>query len=251
LPSYPYVFKLIKDVFGLTKEVDRKTVQAKYRLVKRHDRVGRLADTLEFSNVAFPIARFTSELLDELREQAPSMIEEGDNEIVIRHLYIERRMKPLNLYLQSASEEEKALAIRDYGNAIKELATANIFPGDMLFKNFGVTRYGRVIFYDYDEIEYMTDCHFLRIPPAPNPEMEMSGEVWYPVARNDVFPEEFATFLLGDASVRQTFLKYHKDLLDPAFWLGKQHHIVEGTMDDFYPYPEELRFVNRYVSRVD
>jgi len=246
LPSYPYVFKLIKDVFGATKEIDRKTVRAKYRLVKRHDRVGRLADTLEFSNVAFPKARFTDELLDELRHLAPSMIEEGEEEIVIRHLYIERRMKPLNLYLQSASPEEKEQAVREYGNAIKELATANIFPGDMLFKNFGVTRYGRVVFYDYDEIEYMTDCHFRRIPPAPNPEMEMSGEIWYPVAKNDVFPEEFATFLLGDPGVRQSFMKYHRDLLDAEFWQQKQQRVRDGNIEDFYPYPEEMRFVNCY-----
>lgn len=249
LPSYPYVFKLIKDVFGAAKEIDRTTVRAKYRLVKRHDRVGRMADTLEFSNVAFPKARFTDELLDELRRLAPSMIEEGDEEIVIHHLYIERRMKPLNLYLQAVTPEERDYAIREYGNAIKELATANIFPGDMLFKNFGVTRYGRVIFYDYDEIEYMTDCNFRHIPPAPTPEMEMSGEVWYPVARNDVFPEEFGTFLLGDPQVRQSFLKYHRDLLDPDFWLSKQQRIRAGNIEDFYPYPEEMRFVNRYPAR--
>nr|WP_294864435.1 bifunctional isocitrate dehydrogenase kinase/phosphatase [uncultured Pseudogulbenkiania sp.] len=248
LPSYPYVFKLIKDVFGITKEVDHDTVRAKYRLVKRHDRVGRMADTLEFSNVAFPKARFTEELLRELRQLAPSQIEEDEQSIVIKHVYIERRMKPLNLYLQNASPEEKAEAVRDYGNAIRELASANIFPGDMLFKNFGVTRYGRVIFYDYDEIEYMTDCHFRRIPEAPNPEMEMSGEVWYPVAKGDVFPEEFATFLLGDVEVRKVFLQYHRDLLDAGFWQTRQQRIRDGYIEDFYPYPLEMRFVNRFAA---
>ncbi|MBV8649200.1 bifunctional isocitrate dehydrogenase kinase/phosphatase [Paludibacterium sp.] len=249
LPSFPYVFKLIKDVFGATKELDRNTVRAKYWLVKRHDRVGRMADTLEFSNVAFPKKRFTEELLAELRSLAPSMIEESEHTIIIHHLYIERRMKPLNLYLQTATAEERELAIIEYGNAIKELATANIFPGDMLFKNFGVTRYGRVIFYDYDEIEYMTDCQFRQIPPAPTPEMEMSGEVWYPVARNDVFPEEFSTFLLADPAVRQIFLRHHRELLDPVFWQEKQRRVREGNIEDFYPYPESMRFVNRYPSR--
>ncbi|MFC3530703.1 bifunctional isocitrate dehydrogenase kinase/phosphatase [Vogesella facilis] len=249
LPSYPYVFKLIKDVFGGPKEVDRATVKAKYQLVKRHDRVGRMADTLEFSNVAFPKARFSAELLDELRRLAASSIEEGDDSIVIRHLYIERRMKPLNLYLMSCGEAEKERVVREYGDAIRDLAAANIFPGDMLFKNFGVTRYGRVIFYDYDEIEYMTDCHFRRIPPAPNPEMEMSGEVWYPVARGDVFPEEFGTFLLGDPLVRRVFLQYHRELLDAAFWQHKQQRIREGCIEDFYPYPVEMRFCQRYPAR--
>jgi isocitrate dehydrogenase kinase/phosphatase len=249
LPSYPYVFKLIKDVFGASKEVDHETVRAKYRLVKRHDRVGRMADTLEFSNVAFPRARFTDELLEELRRLAPSMIEEGEESIVIHHVYIERRMKPLNLFLQTASPDEKEAAVRDYGNAIRELACANIFPGDMLFKNFGVTRYGRVIFYDYDEIEYMTDCQFRQIPQAPTPEMEMSGEVWYPIARNDVFPEEFATFLLGDPDVRRIFMQYHRDLLHAEFWQQKQRSIRDGLIEDFYPYPEAMRFVIRYPER--
>lgn len=246
LPSYPYVFKLIKDVFGGPKEVDRHTVKAKYRLVKQHDRVGRMADTLEFSNVAFPKARFTDELKAELHKLAPSMYEETNDSIIIKHLYIERRMKPLNLYLMSCDQAEKERVVRDYGNAIRELAYANIFPGDMLFKNFGVTRYGRVIFYDYDEIEYMTDCHFRRIPVAPNPEMEMSGEVWYPVARNDVFPEEFGAFLLGDVVVRQVFMKYHKELLDVGFWQQCQQGVRDGHIEDFFPYPEEMRFA--YVA---
>ncbi|MDN0081553.1 bifunctional isocitrate dehydrogenase kinase/phosphatase [Crenobacter sp. SG2305] len=242
LPSYPYVFKLIKDVFGGPKETDHATVMRKYQLVKRHDRVGRMADTLEFSNVAFPKARFTAELLAELRAQVPSLLEEDEERIVIRHLYIERRMKPLNLYLAQVNAEEKARAVRDYGDAIKELAAANIFPGDMLYKNFGVTRYGRVIFYDYDEIEYLTDCNFRHIPEAPNPEMEMSGEVWYPVARGDVFPEEFATFLLGDPEVRRVFLEHHADLLTPEFWQTKQERIRAGFIEDFFPYPQHLRF---------
>ncbi|OHX19276.1 bifunctional isocitrate dehydrogenase kinase/phosphatase [Chromobacterium sphagni] len=249
LPSYPYVFKLIKDVFGSPKEVDHATVMRKYQLVKRHDRVGRLADTLEFSNVAFPRARFADELLQELRQHAPSQIEENNGRIVIRHLYIERRMKPLNLYLMSCDADEKARVVRDYGLAIKELAAANIFPGDMLFKNFGVTRYGRVIFYDYDEIEYMTDCNFRVMPPAPNPEAEMSGEPWYPVARNDVFPEEFGTFLLGDPEVRRVFLQHHGDLLRAEFWQRRQQRIRDGHLEDFYPYPEEMRFINRYPQR--
>ncbi|HEY9103290.1 bifunctional isocitrate dehydrogenase kinase/phosphatase [Chitinimonas sp.] len=247
LPSFPYVFKLIKDEIAPTKEVTKEIVRDKYQLVKQHDRVGRMADTLEFSNVALPKARFTEELLDELRRLAPSLLEEDTHEVVIRHLYIERRMEPLNLYLNRATEGQLEQAVIDYGNAIRELATANIFPGDMLFKNFGITRYGRVVFYDYDEIEYMTDCHFREIPEAPSPEMEMASEPWYPVARNDVFPEEFARFLLGPTEIRRVFLQHHRDLLDPVFWRARQDRIRAGHVEDFYPYPPELRFCNRYT----
>ncbi|MBS3916795.1 MAG: bifunctional isocitrate dehydrogenase kinase/phosphatase [Sulfuritalea sp.] len=244
LPSFPYVFKVIKDVFAPPKEVDHATVKAKYLLVKQHDRVGRMADTLEFSDVALPKARFSQKLTEELRQECPSLLEEDESDIVIKHVYIERRMKPLNLYLDSADDERREHAVREYGNAIKELAYANIFPGDMLFKNFGVTRFGRVVFYDYDEIEYMTDCNFRRIPEAPNPEAEMSGEPWYSVARTDVFPEEFGTFLLGNPETRRVFMKHHADLLEPEFWQKTKQKILDGFVPDFFPYPEEVRFCN-------
>ena len=246
LPSYPYVFKIIKDIFGSSKEMDRATVERKYQMVKQVDRVGRMADSLEFSHVALPRARFSEELMEELRTLAPSMFEEEGEDIVLKHLYIERRMVPLNLYLDAADEAKTEHAVREYGNAIRELALANIFPGDMLWKNFGVTRYNRVVFYDYDEIEYMTDINFRHIPEAPDYETEMSGEVWYSVARNDVFPEEFGTFLLGSPKVRQAFMKHHKHLLTQEFWQQTKEQIQNGKVEDFFPYPEEMRFCNAF-----
>lgn len=248
LPSYPYVFKIIKDVFGASKNMDRATVKKKFLMVKQVDRVGRMADTLEFSNVMFPMARFDEEVMNELRTLAPSCFEISDDQLIIKHLYIERRMEPLNIHLErmerSNNTEGLEHAIREYGNAIRELAQANIFPGDMLWKNFGITRFGRVVFYDYDEIEYMTDCNFRKIPPAPDFETEMSGEVWYSVARNDVFPEEFSTFLLASPTLRKIFHKHHADLLLPKFWQEAQQKIRNGHVEDFFPYPQELRFCN-------
>lgn len=250
LPSYPYVFKIIKDVFGASKNMDRATVKRKYLMVKQVDRVGRMADTLEFSYAALPLSRFHPELLEELRTLASSSFEiEGDS-LIIKHLYIERRMTPLNIYLERSNDEQVDRAVREYGNAIRELATANIFPGDMLWKNFGVTRYGRVVFYDYDEIEYMTDMNFRHIPEAPFPEMEMSSEAWYSAGPMDVFPEEFATFLLGAPRVRKAFLKHHRDLLDARFWQKAQSSIRSGYVEDFFPYPDELRFCHM-LARVE
>lgn len=246
LPSYPYVFKIIKDVFGSSKDMDKATVKKKFMMVKQVDRVGRMADTLEFSNVAFPLHRFDPEVIEELEKLAPScMVREGKG-LIIKHLYIERRMEPLNIHLDRMMKTQNQAAlehcIHDYGNAIRELAQANIFPGDMLWKNFGITRYGRVVFYDYDEIEYMTDINFRAIPPAPDFETEMSGEVWYSVAKNDVFPEEFVTFLLSNPAIRKIFLKQHKDLVTPKFWKQAQDKIRSGHVEDFFPYPQELRF---------
>ena len=190
LPSFPVVFKVIKDFFPPQKETTREQVMDKYLLVKHHDRVGRMADTLEFSNVALPRNRFEDDLIAELKHFCGSLLEDDGHTLVIRHAYIERRMVPLNIYLQEASPVQMSQAVIEYGNAIKDLVAANIFPGDMLWKNFGVTRHGKVVFYDYDEIEYLTDCNFRRVPAPRNDEEEMSGEIWYDVKPRDVFPRD-------------------------------------------------------------
>ena len=243
LPSYPWVFKVIKDKIAVSKDTDRAKVQQKYALVKHHDRAGRMTDILEYSDVAFPRERFAPALIAELKNVAPSLIEEEGDIIVIRHLYIERRLMPLNLYLEGASTRERDHALREYGDAIRQLAAVNIFAGDLLYKNFGVTRFGRVVFYDYDEIEYLTDCRFRRIPAPPPGHDEMSGDVWYAVGPRDIFPEEFATFLLTDPGVRADFLRHHADLLDAEWWQGVQRTIREGALPEVLSYPDSVRFI--------
>ncbi len=242
LPSYPYVFKVIRDKIAPSKDTTREKVKEKYVLVKHHDRVGRMADTLEYSDVAFPRGRFTAELIAELKAVAPSLIEDDGDMIVVKHLYIERRMTPLNIYLKSATPAQRECAIRDYGDALAQLAAVNIFAGDLLFKNFGVTRFGRVVFYDYDEIEYLTACNFRKIPPVPAGFDEMSNDVWYPVAANDIFPEEFATFLLTDPGVRADFLKTHANLLDAHWWQAVQQQLSGADLPEVLSYSESVRF---------
>jgi isocitrate dehydrogenase kinase/phosphatase len=249
LPSFPFVFKVIKDFYPQQKETTRELIKSKYLIVKQHDRVGRMADTLEYSNVAFPRSRFEPELVAELKHFCPSLLEEDGDSLVIRHVYIERRMIPLNIYLHDATKEQIAKVVIEYGNAIKDLVAANIFPGDMLWKNFGVTRHGKVVFYDYDEIEYLTDCNFRKVPAPRNEEEEMSGEIWYRVGPKDVFPETFEPFLLGNPSVREVFMKHHADLLDAAYWQGHKERILAGHVHDVFPYDPHKRF--RALQRIE
>jgi isocitrate dehydrogenase kinase/phosphatase len=266
LPSFPFVFKVIKDYYPPQKDTTREQIRNKYLLVKQHDRVGRMADTLEFSEVGFPRDRFTDELIEEIQKFAPSQLEisdrngDGDIEVVLKHVYIERRMIPLNIYLQEAFDTLQAKAddasaraqleraVVEYGNAIKDLVAANIFPGDMLWKNFGITRHGKVVFYDYDEIEYITDCNFRRVPAPRNEEDEMSGEVWYSVGKYDVFPETFGPFLLGNPLVRDEFMKHHSDLLDREFWQSHKERIAAGHVHDVFPYERDRRFLQHQVA---
>jgi len=273
LPSFPYVFKVIKDYFPLQKETTRDQVKAKYLLVKQHDRVGRMADTLEYSGVGFPRNRFDDELIAEIERFAPSQLQisdrdgDGEQELMLQHVYIERRMIPLNIYLQEAFDLGQSSApggpaarrayaqieraVVEYGNAIKDLVAANIFPGDMLWKNFGITRHGKVVFYDYDEIEYVTDCNFRRVPEARNEEEELSGEVWYRVGPKDVFPETFGPFLLGNPTVREVFMRHHCDLLDAAFWQGHKERIAQGHVFDVFPYDQDKRFAASAETELD
>jgi len=246
LPSFPYVFKVIKDWYPPPKETTRAQIKEKYLLVKHHDRVGRMADTLEYSDVAFPLSRFSDKLLDQLRRDAPSLLEIEGDRIVIKHLYIERRMVPLNMWLQDAERSGDAARLEhgviEYGNAIRDLVAANIFPGDMLYKNFGLTRQGRVVFYDYDEIEYLTDCQFRDIPAPRNEEDEIAAEPWYPVGKHDVFPEQFERFLLGNPKIRTIFMQHHAELLTRTWWQSHKERIAAGIVDDVFPYPQQIRF---------
>jgi isocitrate dehydrogenase kinase/phosphatase len=252
LPSFPFVFKIIRDNFPPTKHTSREQIMGKYQLVKVHDRVGRMADTLEYSKVALPLSRFEPDLLEELRGSCSKLVEINDGaneiEIVIEHAYIERRMIPLNIYLKEADAAGDLAgverAVNEYGQALKDLIAANIFPGDMLWKNFGITRQGKIVFYDYDEIEYITDCNFRRIPPRDEQASNANNDgVWFEVGAKDVFPETFGPFLLGKASVRQAFLKHHADLLDPKFWDQHKQRILAGDVPDVFPYDTQRRFV--------
>ncbi|MDX1678785.1 bifunctional isocitrate dehydrogenase kinase/phosphatase [Arsukibacterium sp.] len=248
LPSFPYVFKVIRDKFAPSKEFDRATVKARYLLVKKHDRVGRMADTLEYSDVALPKNRFTPELLQELSETIGQSLQIDDELVIIKHLYIERRMVPLNIYLEQADDAEKAIIMNDYGNAIKEMIAANIFPGDMLLKNFGVTRHKRVVFYDYDEVQYLLDVNFRAFTKTDNFEDAINAEANCCAVAGDVFPEQIATFVTPQPQLRKLLFSKHPELLEARYWQAKQQAIRDGKVEDIFPYPENLRFCLRYAK---
>lgn len=246
LPGFDRVFKVIKDRFAPQKEMSAAHVRACYQLVKEHDRVGRMADTQEFENFVPEKRHISPALMELLLQEAAEKITDLGEQIVIRHLYIERRMVPLNIWLEQVEGQQLRDAIEEYGNAIRQLAAANIFPGDMLFKNFGVTRHGRVVFYDYDEICYMTEVNFRDIPPPRYPEDELASEPWYSVSPGDVFPEEFRHWLCADPRIGPLFEEMHADLFRADYWRALQNRIREGHVEDVYAYRRRQRFSVRY-----
>ncbi|EMV87954.1 bifunctional isocitrate dehydrogenase kinase/phosphatase [Escherichia coli] len=246
LPGFDRVFKVIKDKFAPQKEMSAAHVRACYQLVKEHDRVGRMADTQEFENFVLEKRHISPALMELLLQEAAEKITDLGEQIVIRHLYIERRMVPLNIWLEQVEGQQLRDAIEEYGNAIRQLAAANIFPGDMLFKNFGVTRHGRVVFYDYDEICYMTEVNFRDIPPPRYPEDELASEPWYSVSPGDVFPEEVRHWLCADPRIGPLFEEMHADLFRADYWRALQNRIREGHVEDVYAYRRRQRFSVRY-----
>ncbi len=246
LPSYNLVFKVIRDKFGYPKTVSRNDVIGKYKLVSKHDRAGRLIDTQEFLNLEFPLNRFSRELREELLDAASESVKKENNNLLLQHVYIERRVRPLNLYINEVSYEEAVSAVVDYGQTIKDLAQTNIFTGDLLLKNFGVTQHNRVIFYDYDEVALVTECNFRDIPEASDFEDEMLADTWYFVAENDIFPEEFIRFLSMNDELKMEFMKYHKDLLTAEYWRQVQQQHLRGEVSLVVPYTSTTSKLNTF-----
>ena len=236
LPNFNVVFKVIRDKFGPTKNFDRQHVIDSYQLVLMHDRVGRLADAMEYEQIKFDLNRFSTAVLDELLSECSKTVFIDGDKLIVRHLFTEKKLVPLNLFLEAASPESASAVIIDYGFAVKELAAANIFPGDLLLKNFGVTRHGRVIFYDYDELCFLDQVNFRRMPTPRRQEQIYSGEPWYTVEENDVFPQELDAFMAPLGELRTVFIKHHSDLFDVAFWKEMQQVQRDGRLADFFPY---------------
>ncbi len=241
MPTYDVIFKVVRDRFAQPKTCTRRDVMEKYQLVFKHDRAGRLIDAQEFEFLRFDRDRFAPALLGDLLSQAAETVSVEGDSVVLRHLYTERRVTPLDLYLDEAGEGAAREAILDYGQALRELAATNIFPGDLLLKNFGVTRHGRVVFYDYDELALLTDCTFRALPVPRTEDEELAGEPWFYVGDRDIFPEEFLPFLGLSGPVLETFLSAHAPLLTPAFWQAMQQEHRSGRVSDIFPYSPSRR----------
>ena len=244
LPSFDVVFKLIKDRFPQSKRTTPEDVQRRYKLVFDHDKVGRLVDAQEFRELSFRRDRFDEELIEELLEDCTRTVTVTDDEVILHHVYTERRLYPLDLYLREMGPDLARAAAIDYGNAIKDLASANIFPGDLFPKNFGVSRHGVVVFYDYDELALLSEVNFRTMPVSQSYEDEMLDQPWFPVEPNDVFPEEFRTYLRSPRIVGDVFDEFHPEISTVEFWQAMKDGHEGGRRPDFFPYPHQYRFAD-------
>jgi isocitrate dehydrogenase kinase/phosphatase len=240
MPGLDLVFKMLRDRFGAPKKTTPRSVKEKYELVFKHDRAGRLIDAHSFEHLALDRRHFTDELLDGLAAECANTVRVEGATVIIDHVYIERRVMPLDLHVRSVPNEEAIPAVLDYGRAIKDLAASNVFPGDLLLKNFGLTRHGRVVFYDYDELMSVSECVFRELP-EPDPGDELAEIPMYGVGPNDLFPEEFRSFLGLSRPLRAAFESEHANLFTAAYWRDTQQRIASGEIIEVLPYAEEER----------
>ena len=241
MPNYDVVFKVIRDHIPPIKPVTPLAVRNNYQLVFRHDRAGRLVEAQEFEHLKFERARFTEPLLEEFGREADRTVSVEDGSVVIHHSYMERRVTPLDVYLRAAAPEAARTAIVDFGQAVRDLAANNIFPGELLPKNFGVTRHGRVICYDYDELGLLTDFTFRSMPESSNDDDMFGDESWFGVGPRDVFPEEFRRFIGLPPDLVSVLDEHHADLFTVEFWTEMQDRLLRGEIIDLFPYPASAR----------
>ncbi|MDT8439937.1 MAG: bifunctional isocitrate dehydrogenase kinase/phosphatase [Wenzhouxiangellaceae bacterium] len=241
LPGYPLVFKIVRDHFAPGKKIGREHVLAQYRLVFDHDRAGRLIDAQEYRHLAFARERFDDALLAELAAECGRSVAIDGDRVLIRHCFVQRRVRPLDLFIAENTPELARAMVLDYGQAIKDLARSNLFPGDLFLKNFGVTGSGRVVFYDYDEVGLVKDLNFRDVPPARTEEDEFADQPWYSIEPGDVFPEHFPRFLDLSPEHRRCFAEAHGELFRADWWRALQQQLQADPAGAVQPYPASMR----------
>jgi len=239
--ALPVVFKVIRDRFAEPKDSVRADIEGKYRLVARRDRIGRLVEAQEFRRLRFPRTAFEPAMLRELLEEcAETVVAEGDA-VLVRHCYVERRLRPLDLHARERPEADALRAVIDYGQAVTDLARSGIFPGDLLLKNFGVSRHGRALFYDFDELCLLEEVRFRDLPQVREEDETRPLEDWLYARRDDVFPALFPNFLGLSPGLRGTLLEAHPGIFEAGWWRDVQARLRGGGYLDVPPYPAAAR----------
>ncbi len=246
LADFPFVFKVIKDrpcflrsVEQPPKFITKSEIRARYEFVSTRDRAGRLVDTQEFSNLRFRAWRFSPDLLAEFSAAGREAVFTEDDHVVIQHAYVQRRVTPLPIYWQQENDPEALRrVIFDFGNFLKDLAASGIFPLDLFNTwNYGVTRRGRVVLYDYDDVVPLELVTFAE-KPRPRDEFEElePDEERIGAGPGDFFTDEMRRYTGVPQPLKGIFESAHGDLFSLEFWRTTKQRVRAGEVADITPY---------------
>jgi len=267
-----FVLKVVRDISDKSIWSRRREVLELHRQVHERDRAGRMLDPWIFSNLWFRKSDFDGELLQKLIEKAPESVRVIESEVILGHAIIMREVTPLDVFFERTADPElRKRTIVDYGQCIKDLAAAGVWAGQYKIANFGTTRSGRVVLYDYDQMEDLADKNFRIIPRDPKEEEERQRkelglppivktleeeltEIYdYMYSKSeefegprfavdedrDVFPEKFEMGWAIPSDLMETFKAEHGELLAPKWWASIQGRVRGGEILDVFPYPKE------------
>lgn len=255
LPGYGFVFKVIKDrpcflrsKNDTPKEITQAQVRQQYTFVSHRDRAGRMVDTQEFENLRFKKKRFTPALLEEFRLAARGNITITDEYVILHHLYVQRKVVPLPMYFQNEKNpEEIRQVLIDFGYFLKDLAASGVFPCDLFNTwNYGVTHWGRVVLFDYDDVLPIEQITF-RVKPEPKNEFEETEpeENRIVATQDDFFMDEIDRYSGIPPLLKGVFKSVHGDLYTMKFWDDLTGQLRNGEIFDVIPYDRNKRFHDR------
>jgi isocitrate dehydrogenase kinase/phosphatase len=252
LPNFDFVFKVIKDrpcflrsSYETPKMITQEKVKFQYNFVSHRDRAGRMVDTQEFENLRFKKKRFTAPLLDEFSRAATKNVAITDEYVIIQHVYVQRKVVPLPLYFQFEKDPETIRHVLiDFGYFLKDLAGSGVFPCDLFNTwNYGVTHWGRVVLYDYDDVLPIERIRF-REKPEPRDEIEETEpeEDWIFATEEDFFVDEIERYSGIPHTLRGVFKSVHGDVYTLKFWNNLTERLKTGEILDVIPYHRNKRF---------
>ena len=248
-PSFPYVFKVIRDFSSKQAWMGRAHIMEIYRWVHEMNRGRLMLDAWLYRNLHFPREFFDEQVLRELVANAPSSVRLDGNTVVLKHVYAQRRVQPLSTFFDQVRDRaSRERAIDALGAFIKDLAGMGFFMSDCygLPCNTGLTHASNVALFDFDDLGPILRQHFRETPPLPNEQDELlwnteTDGAWFSVGENDVLVDEWERYLGVPPDLQNYFREKHGDLFTVDYWDQLQRRILAGKLHFVIPYPPERR----------
>jgi isocitrate dehydrogenase kinase/phosphatase len=252
-PSFPYVFKVIRDYSSKTGWTGRTRIIDLYRWVHETNRGRLMLDAWLYRNLDFSRGHFDEGVVQELLRSAPHSVRIEGDRIIFKHVYAQRRVRPLNTFFDETRDRAQRENVIDaFGSFIKDLAGMGLFVGDCygLPFNTGLTHGLNVALFDFDDLGPLFRYRFRETPQLPTEQDEFlwnteTDGAWFPVGEFDVLVDEWERFLGVPPDLRDYFRRKHGDLFTIGYWVDVQRRLAAGELHYVLPYPPERCLANQ------